>query len=156
MRRHEIQYFVKDAQGVFLEPAELLAQYGAILNVVASLPKPLADNIARSGAAPPQPVPAVALIDTGCTRTAIDQDLVGKLALPFTGAGTVQTAKGAAPATYHAIHLFFPDLGAGQLLPQAMACDLAGSPYKVLLGTDLLRHCVLVYDGLAGRVVLLN
>jgi hypothetical protein len=57
--------------------------------------------------------------------------------------------------TLYPIHIFFPELGSGILLAQARACDMRNGPQR-LLATDLLRHCVLIYDGIAGRVTPFN
>lgn len=155
MRRHEIVPWVKNPSGGFYDPAELLSSQGAKLQAVLSMPTVLADSVTKAGGKPPDPITVVALIDTGCTRTAIDKSIVGKLQLPQVGTTKTYTANGIAPATLHPIQIFLPDLNAGQLLPQAMACDMPGGP-PLLFGTDLLRHFVMIYDGIAGRVTLIN
>lgn len=53
------------------------------------------------------------------------------------------------------IHVYFPALGGGLLLPQAMSCDVKAHGIGVLVGRDLLRHFVIVYDGHMGRVTMM-
>jgi len=62
----------------------------------------------------------------------------------------------------HAVQISFPAMGnLGCLLPQAIACDLAGQEIPgqgrlmVLFGRDLLKRFVMIYNGPLGRVSLI-
>ncbi len=124
MRKHEIYHLLKNEAGGFYDPAEVLEFLGAELQAVLSVPKALAEAMAREGRVLPQPVNVRALIDTGCTRTAFDSGIAAALQLPQTGTGRASTANGVCDVTFHPIHVFFPELGAGVLLPQARACNM--------------------------------
>ena len=157
MRRHEIQYFLKDPAGQFYPPAGILSNVGARLPVVVGLPPQFEQAYKKAGLSIPEPQTATAVVDTGCTRTSVDKTIVTALGLLPTGSGTTCTAGGPAPTLLYAVSLFFPQLNAGIVIPQAMDCDLTGmGGLGVLLGCDLLKHFVMIYDGIAGRVTLIN
>lgn len=157
MRRHEIEFVGRASADRGRDAAALLASHGPRLAVVAGLP-PSVVRIRDAKRRPvPDPRPLVALIDTGCTRTAIDQGIARSLELPETGVTRIGSATGPAQARLHAVQLVFPTLdGVSVVLPQAAACDLGSQGLGVLIGCDLLRQFVMIYDGLVGRVTLIH
>lgn len=157
MRRHDIQYFLKNQAGDLTPPENALAQFGALIQVIVSVPTGLHQAYVMAGLQVPPPQQAVAMIDTGCTRTAVDEKIINSLLLPPTGQAQQLTAAGAKASTLHPVELTFPQLaGAQQIIPQAMKCDLGGQVVGVLIGTDLLRHFVMIFDGPTVRVTLMN
>lgn len=134
-----------------------MVQFGPVLAVMVGVAPALAKLEAEAGRPVPTPVPGLALVDTGCTRTAIDETVIAKLGVAPTGVTQVGTAGGQRQSVLCAVQLFFPTLGnADIVLPQAMSCDLSGQGPLVLLGRDLLQYFVMIYDGPTGRVVLMT
>ena len=105
-----------------------------------------------------KPVPAVvngtALIDTGASRTCIDQGAAEEAGLPT-------IAKAAMASASHAEHEV-PVYSAKLVIPQfsdidvayAMGANLDGMGLTALIGRDLLQTAVLVYNGTDGSIAL--
>lgn len=156
MRRFEIHPQLKDSAGKPIHPASTLSAYGPLVDVVVSVPSNLHSSFTDAGKQVPPPLRIAAMIDTGCTRTAIDKEIIEKLQIAPTGTTTSLTASGPAPVELFPVQIDFPALQAGILIPQAMSCDLSGQTIDALVGCDLLKHFVMIYDGIAGRVTLIN
>jgi hypothetical protein len=104
----------------------------------------------------------MALIDTGATKTSVDEHVISTLGIPPNGRTKLGTAGGPREATLHAVQIVFPTMGnLSILLPQAVSCSLAGAelpgakPLTVLFGRDLLLYFVMIYNGHLGRVTLI-
>jgi hypothetical protein len=157
MLRFEYQPRFNDPVGVAIEPHHSLVQFGPLIQVVAAIPQALQKTIADAGKVVAAPQVVLALIDTGCTRTSIDKRIISALGVSPTGIATVGTASGLSQAELVPVQLTFPNLaGATITLPQAMTCDLTGQPISILVGRDILRHFVMIYDGQIGRVTFMT
>jgi len=117
----------------------------------------------------PQPVPVVALLDTGAERTCVDPAIVTRLRLPISGSGLSASpgvATGPAilggslpsfsyeaglvilhPVTKPPSNLVVLDLIVDEL-------PLAAFGIEAVIGRDVLASCVLVYDGPNGSATL--
>jgi len=158
----EIWFEGRDGHGRPLPGGPGLVLQGPVLEVIVSVPQPVAESLQREKKPVPNPVVGVALIDTGATRTSIDNSVVSALGIPPTGTTKLGTAGGAQEATLHAVQIIFPTMNnLGVFLPQAISCNLSGTVLPgggrltVLFGRDLLQHFVMIYNGPLGRVTLL-
>jgi predicted aspartyl protease len=128
------------------------------LYVAASAPRSAA--LESSGKTPPQPVAVRALIDTGATRTNVDRSVLKRLELDPVGPELVHTASTAASpreVDAYAVRLFLPGVLAGLIasdLRVLEAENLSGLGVEVLLGLDVLKKCLLFYNGSAGQLTL--
>jgi len=110
-----------------------------------------------------QPIPAPltlrALIDTGASQTAIDLQCVQALGLIRRGSTTLYVASLAGtPQTFdeYEVNLTFPHSQAALTLftLPVVASSLMLQGFEVLLGRDVLKNCLLIYDGQAGAYTL--
>ncbi len=104
---------------------------------------------------------ANALIDTGASITALDHSIIRQLRLSPTGTTSVHTPSttGGNPDTkllydvtiilYHAQHQYIMD----RAVP-VTECALKHQGIDVLLGTDILKDCLMIYDGCANTFIL--
>ena len=99
--------------------------------------------------APNIPILIRVLIDTGATHTAIREDILLNLNTIPIGRQYVDTAAGSAICDQYFLRLVFPD---GKFVDDfrvtALPLDIT---VDCLLGMDILRFGVLIYDGKAGK-----
>jgi len=109
-----------------------------------------------------QPVPNAvnvsALVDTGASCTCIDPSVLNQLGLTPTGSIQINTpSTGAQPASANQYDVSLVILTAANLAPLIHATMpvvetelVSMQGFHVLLGRDVLRGCLLVYDGQNG------
>lgn len=101
----------------------------------------------------PPPITAKALLDTGCTITSIDQSLAQQLGLVVRGMTTTHTAAGPANSSQYFVAFSFPGTNLqGRTLHQVQSVNLAGQPFQVLIGRDLMASWTINYNGPSGYV----
>lgn len=105
----------------------------------------------------PPPVPIRALVDTGASGTALDPTIVQQLALVPTG--QVQLLTPSTNGIAHSCNQYdvmlsipHPSLVRHWTTLPVMECNLLtqGGGFHMLLGRDVLKGCMLVYDGQGG------
>jgi hypothetical protein len=112
------------------------------------------------GETPPAPVEVRALVDTGASRTAVQESVLDRLGLDPVGADSLYTAStGKTPKEVdaYAVQLFFAGVPGGRLDPDLRvveAEDLGGLGVEVLLGRDVLGRSLLFFSGPEGRFML--
>ena len=90
-----------------------------------------------------------ALFDTGAAATFIDNEAAQQLGLPIVGAGQMTSASEANVRTpKYAAKLVVPRLSLN--LEEAMGANLRPHGIVALIGRDVLRHGILVYNGFDG------
>ena len=132
-----------------------LAREGPWLAVEVSVPSALAEQIIGQQEQPPAPIPGRALMDTGASRTCIDEQVCQGLGISTTDTVLLQTAGGEASCSCYPVRLEFPGTEYGPFEIDAVGVDLAEAGCILLLGRDLLSSAKLVYNGLMGRVELM-
>ena len=99
--------------------------------------------------APNITIPITALIDTGATHTAIREDILLELNTIPLGRQYVDTAAGPAICDQYFVRLAFPD---GKYVDDFRVTTIPTDiTVDCLLGMDILRFGVFVYDGKAGK-----
>ena len=99
--------------------------------------------------APNITIPIRALIDTGATHTAIREDILLELRTIPIGRQSVETAAGQVVCDQYFVRLAFPD---GKYVDDFRVTAIPiDKTVDCLLGMDILRFGVLVYDGKAGK-----
>ena len=135
---------------------------GAIVSLGVVVSGPRMAALKAAGVAIPDPVLGRALLDTGASATVIDLTVVAKLRLVPTGAVPVHTpSTGGTPAVCEQYDVGLAlILGSGQihmvpaLVVPVIAVDLSSQGIQALIGRDVLREAVFVYNGDAGTFTL--
>lgn len=106
------------------------------------------------GLSTPLPIIGLAIIDTGATATAVDEEVCRRLGLQPTGMMKTAHAGGPEIRACYPIQVAFPNTPLPSVtIPRAMSVNLqfGEGPYILLFGRDLLRNMKFVYNGFAGR-----
>lgn len=112
---------------------------------------PVAATLTQAGLAVPAPVPVEALIDTGAQRTFIDDLVAQNMGITPVGSGTLSSASHAAvPSSIYAVAIEFAGTGIRLDFLQVMGANLGAHGLGMLIGRDLLRYGMLVYNGQTG------
>jgi hypothetical protein len=119
--------------------------------VAASVPRVAA--LEASGESPPSPVLVPALVDIGASRTNVQKSILDRLGLEPVAEEWVHTAStGGTPIEVraYAVQLLLAGVPAGRLaadLRVVEAEDLRALGVELLLGRDVLDHCLQVFNG---------
>lgn len=145
---------------IYLGPAgqlapQVLEASGPILQVEIHVPGALALVMANTNQAIPPPATGCALIDTGATRSAVDEAAVQQLGVQPVGRATGWTASGPVVHNLYPVRFMFPGWGLDLDFSQATGVNLTGQqagghPIVALIGRDVLSRCLLVYNGAGG------
>jgi hypothetical protein len=117
-----------------------------------------AQALTDAGQSVPQPVPIQAMLDTGASNTCVDPGVLDQLGLSPTGVIQMVTpSTGSAPAQaeqYDVSLVIFSMLGHPPLLhltiPVTKSHLHALQGFHALIGRDVLKGCLLAYDGQSG------
>ena len=128
---------------------------GPTIPVAVFLVKEHVDQLTRENKPLPAAVTGLALIDTGATLCMIDESALQSLGIPPSGIENVIGATGRGNQPTYPASLTFP----GTPIPPIAFTNFIGSPLKAagivaLLGRNVLRHFVMVYNGPGGFVSL--
>jgi len=155
-----IRYGETDGKGpdgapVKLPPAFALFQRGPVIPAVI-LPHPtFAQALQTAGKSIPAPVQGMALIDTGATTTCIDGDVAETMGLAPNGIAKLASASHhSSDCNTYPVRLAFPMWNVNLDCAKAMGVRIKNQGIIVLVGRDLLQHCLLVYNGTDGTVSL--
>ena len=144
------KHYMAQATGAHI--AEALAQEGAVLQVEVNLPQPLIDYFSRQNQPVPAPLTGSALIDTGASKTCVDETILTRLGINATGLISLGTAGGRTQRTLHPVKLAFPEFGFVVETGSVVSVDLGGQiavglPLIALVGRDILRYGHFFYAG---------
>ena len=143
-----------DGKTVTVHPAVALQQRGPVLQVVVSAEQNMAQALLQQGQPVPPPRPGLALIDTGASFTCIDDQVAKELGLPIIDVVSMSSASHA----QHQCNIYPVQISVPPILtlqsPRTMGAALAAQGLLVLIGRDVLRRCLLVYNGANGQFTL--
>ena len=94
-----------------------------------------------------------ALIDTGATQTCVDITKASEVGMSIVGSGRINSAAGETEVPLFAAVVHINELGR-VTRPRCLGVNLAGQGIVALIGRDLLRSGVMVYNGQTGAVSL--
>lgn len=140
---------------VQLEPREALRRRGPVIGVTVNIARNIAEQLAARGGEVPVPISGAALIDTGASRTCVDDNATRLLGIPPTDVVRMRTA--ALDTTFQNVYPIQVEvIGTPMRLgvPRAVGASLSQQGLILLLGRDALQHLLLVYDGTTGRLTL--
>lgn len=129
---------------------------GPKIPIEVAVPAVLAKFLARNGLPVPAARKGFALIDTGASITAVDNDVVASLGIQPIGQMKLATTTQSTEAWLYAARL----ICCGTTIPvcetlEIIGCSLSPQGFIALLGRNFLRGVVFVYDGPAGFFTLL-
>jgi hypothetical protein len=120
------------------------------------VPTQLEAYLQSAGKPVPDPVKGSGLIDTGATFTMVDENAIAQLGVQPIGIVTLHTAAGPTDSPTYPLRLsvVLPGQAAlfGAEIENVASGPLAGLGLICLIGRDILRHTLLIYDGGGGRV----
>lgn len=108
-RQISIQAKNRDGKPIVLPPSQGLQAAGPVLSVVVSPTKQHLEGLALKGQPAPQPIVGFAIIDTGATATAVDEEVCKKLGLQPTGVVKTAHAGGSEVRACYPIQITFPN-----------------------------------------------
>ena len=130
---------------------------GPKIAIEIGVPTVVAEFLVRSGLPAPPARRGFALIDTGASITAVDEDVVASLGIQPIGQMKLSTPSQSRPAWVYAVRLSCSEVAMPVLeVLDIVGCTLQPQGFIALLGRNFLRKVVLVYDGPAGFFKLLE
>jgi hypothetical protein len=132
---------------------------GVLVDIFVAMSTPRIDVLKAAGMKYPPPETAKALIDTGAGISSISPRIARALALVPSGVTPIHSATtGGAPqnCNLYDVCLAFvqPSIKVLGVAIPVIEVELGTPGIEVLLGRDILRQCLCVYDGQSGTFVL--
>lgn len=132
-----------------------LTQAGPVLQVEVSIPTALAQLLSNTSQNIPQPAVGLALVDTGASRSCVDQQAITTLGVNPVGSVSVGTPAGPAQQFLYPARFHFPAQQMEFEFTQVVGANLTGQliggqPLLALIGRDVLARCVFIYNGTMG------
>lgn len=142
----------------WVQPGGALHHFGPVARVSIGVTEIVSEGIERSGGLVPSPVSGNALIDTGASFSALDENVVSALGLQPVGrldvAGHSETITS---LRYDTVLMMDDRIPLEVLVTENRLRRSEGIPvpsYDALIGRDILVGAILTYDGISGRVSL--
>jgi len=119
---------------------------GPVVEVRIAVGSALEAVLSKKGTKVPVPVPALAMIDTGATGTVLRPDLIRRLGLKPVGVTFIHTPSSTnIRCLQYLTRLVFPSNVVVETV--AIEAPLQGQHIECLVGRDVLRHGVFIYNG---------
>jgi hypothetical protein len=131
---------------VFPNRVPNLQNIGPIIEVVIFPPQPVFNKLRQEGLVPPDRK-LIALIDTGASRSCIDDPIANELGLIARDVVQVQTPSGSSRQYVYDLGFAMPGLQTTIIPITAIGANLTNQPYDALIGRDILKSCTLIYNG---------
>ena len=133
---------------------------GPIIPVTIAVPKAMQEFLASSGKDIPPAVQGMALIDTGAFATAVDTAVFKRLGISAIDKIDTSTPHGPGNSDVYPASITFPALKLTDLeMERVIGCHLQwpgekDSDVLMLLGRDLLKNFLMVYNGVYSDVTI--
>ena len=131
-------------------PPDLLFHFGLLLQVEISIPQSLAGVLTAANQQIPAAVVGAALVDTGATCCCVEESFLQQLRLQPINQVPMSGATGNRIQNAYQARLAFPGTPIPPLEMQVVGVQMNQGKTICLLGRDVLRHCVLIYNGPQG------
>lgn len=142
------------------EQGYTLEKTGPIIPVEISAPKALQEYLAQNGMDIPPPITGYALIDTGAFATAVDESAFAKLGISPIDVIDTSTPHGPSKSHVYPAQISFPaitlhDIPMERVVGVNLQWDVADDKVVImLLGRDLLKHFLVIYNGRSSDISL--
>jgi len=132
-----------------------LLRNGPVLPVEIAVPSALSRFLSARNQQIPGPVAGFALIDTGATRSCVDNQVISSLNVNPIGITTLGTARGRSQHHLYPAKFSFPAMRFEIEFGSVVGVDLSGQGVGkmqiiALIGRDVLSRCILIYHGIKG------
>ena len=130
-----------------------LERVGPRLPVEISLSGALASQYTKGHHKIPQPASGFALFDSGASSTCVDESILSQLGLMAQDTIDISTPSGRSKRSRYTAKVSFPGCPLPDIDPAiVIGLELRNQGYIALLGRDLMRHMIMIYDGPGARV----
>lgn len=124
-----------------------LQQIGPVIEVLLSPPKNLIDILKVKKEEVPQPVRLHAMIDTGATNSVVNPAVIKALKINPIGVTKINTPSSVGVECYqYKAGIIFPN-NVFVETSELIEAPLQGQHIQCLIGRDILKHGVLIYNG---------
>jgi len=137
------------------------SDHQCLLRFNVGVTRPRANALKEARLEIPDPRPATALIDSGASISVLDITLIRALQLTLTGSVRIHTPTTGSQSVNRlvydiSIHLHHQDSSyvVERAVPVAAGLLRQSQEIDLLLGTDILRHCLFLLDGPADTFLL--
>jgi predicted aspartyl protease len=129
-----------------------LQQTGPILEIQIAIPRDLFNVLKQNNQPISNPIKAIALIDTGATSSVVNPDIIRALGISPTGRIKISTPSDTdVDCNQFKLAFVFPN---NVIIESSdvIEAPLKGQPIQCLLGRDILRHAVFIYNGYMQQI----
>lgn len=135
---------------------DMLVAEGPGLEVHVTVTDAHAKYLEDNGMEIPQPISGKALVDTGASISAVDVSVLERLGTQPIGCVRIHTPQGTDLQEIYPAKMLFPGskLGGVQSLTVVGNPAIAGQGLLALIGRDILKNWLLVYNGASGNVTI--
>jgi hypothetical protein len=139
---------------------DTLEETGPLVQVVLGMPQALEEWCVKNGFPVPAPVQGYALIDTGASSTAVDEKIISGLNIIPIDSIPTSTPTGHGRSFVYPAKVSFPGLNLGDVrMDRVIGCELNwqcadGREVIMLLGRDILKHFLMIYNGPGSSISL--
>jgi len=131
-----------------------LQQNGPLFDIEIAVPSALEQFLIQRGQPIPQPIKGQALVDTGATFSAVEDNVIKRLGVNPVGRMQTGTAGGPQVQNVYPARFIFAGLGIVFETGRATGVNLTGTGVVALIGRDVLSNTVFIYNGPMGTVTL--
>jgi hypothetical protein len=132
------------------QPPDLLERGGLLLTAELHVTDSLAQVLLAQNAPVPTAISGLALVDTGASICAVDESAAIRLGLQPVGQSRVSGVGGTQMRNVYVGKIMFPGTPIPPQQWTLSGAELKDQNLLLLIGRDILRHCVLIYNGPQG------
>jgi len=147
---------VQKEKGLGILSPDHLREVGPRLPTEISLTDELAKVFTQENIPIPSPVTGFALIDTGASATAIDHQIAERMNIKSVGTRKVTTPSHQEPEEMpiFPVKISFPGTELSPVTIFATGVDIKSQNFIALIGRDLLKDCIFIYNGKGAHFTL--
>jgi hypothetical protein len=132
-----------------------LEKFGPLIRVEISITDSLKRTYQLLNIPVPPPIRGLGVIDTGAYSSGVDKDILARFGVQPTGTREITSAGTKGDLDVFPVKINFPTTTMNRALEEAIAIYPMNTTYKnspviALIGREVLRDCVLIYNGKTG------